>query len=259
MTSGERRCPGRAGRDAPAGARALPRRSRPRAPHARRSARRVLELAQESADQAALDRVARPVLVVDVAARRRRRVRSRPASDADLASVRVREPARVRARLVRRQPASRARPGLVVRGLDSGLELESANALEDPLGHHPLAGERVADHPEPNIWTAAMASTAPRISDWTWPLRSPLRIQSSRNGVQAASAASRRAPAATREHPQRLVQGVGAEDRDRVAAHVARRSSRTGASPASSGWSRSGRARPRPASCPPGSGSPACR
>ena len=92
-----------------------------------------------------------------------------------------------------------------------------------------------------------------------WPLRSPLRIQSSRNGVQAASAATPRRAGDDREHPQRLVQDVGAEDGERVAAHVGGRSSRRGATRGSPGWCRSGRARPRPASCPPGSGSRACR
>ena len=42
--------------------------------------------------------------------------------------------------------------------------------------------------PRANIWTAASISTAPRISDWMWPLRSPFRIQSIRKGDQAASA-----------------------------------------------------------------------
>ena len=51
--------------------------------------------------------------------------------------------------------------------------------------------------PRANICTAAIASTAPRISDWMWPLESPLRIQSARNGVQAASAAIASTTAAT--------------------------------------------------------------
>ena len=51
--------------------------------------------------------------------------------------------------------------------------------------------------PSANICTAASTSTAPRISDWMWPLRSPLRIKSARNGVQATSASTAKTAAAT--------------------------------------------------------------
>ena len=65
-----------------------------------------------------------------------------------------------------------------------------------------------------------MKRTAPRISDWMWPLLSPLRIQSSRNGIQAASASTPTTSAGGGEHPQRLVAGVDAQDREPVAPHV---------------------------------------
>ena len=92
-----------------------------------------------------------------------------------------------RARSRRRglRPARR----LEVRGLDAGLELEPAHPLEDPLGDHPLAGERVADDPERRTSAPRRPrSTAPRISDWTCPVESPLRIKSSTNGIHAATA-----------------------------------------------------------------------
>ncbi len=53
-----------------------------------------------------------------------------------------------------------------------------------------------------------------------WPPESPLKIQSIRNGVQAASAATRDDDRGGREDPQRLVHRVGAEDREGVAADV---------------------------------------
>ena len=37
---------------------------------------------------------------------------------------------------------------LVVRGLDAERQLDPPHPLEDPLRHHPLAGEQVADHAE---------------------------------------------------------------------------------------------------------------
>ena len=42
--------------------------------------------------------------------------------------------------------------------------------------------------PSAKSWTAAMNSTAPRISDWMWPELSPFKIQSIRKGIQAAIA-----------------------------------------------------------------------
>ena len=50
--------------------------------------------------------------------------------------------------------------------------------------------------PSANICTAASISTAPRISDWMWPLRSPLRMKSARNGVHAARASTEKIAAA---------------------------------------------------------------
>src|SRR5688500_10756749 len=38
--------------------------------------------------------------------------------------------------------------GLVMRGLDPELQLDSPHALEDALGHHPLSRKQVADHAE---------------------------------------------------------------------------------------------------------------
>ena len=74
--------------------------------------------------------------------------------------------------------------------------------------------------PSANSWIGAMKRTAPRISDWMWPLLSPLRIQSSRNGSQAASARIATRTPAVDEDPHRLVAGVDAEDREAVAADV---------------------------------------
>ena len=45
--------------------------------------------------------------------------------------------------------------------------------------------------PSAKSCTAAMKRTAPRISDWMWPLLLPLKIQSIRNGSQAARASAR--------------------------------------------------------------------
>ena len=53
-----------------------------------------------------------------------------------------------------------------------------------------------------------------------WPVLSPLKIQSIRNGSQAARARIATTSAGGGEDPQRLVAGVDAEDRERVAAHV---------------------------------------
>ena len=44
--------------------------------------------------------------------------------------------------------------------------------------------------PSANSWIATMNRTAPSSSDWMWPERSPLAIQSTRNGIQAATAAT---------------------------------------------------------------------
>ena len=112
--------------------------------------------------------------------------------------------------------------------------------------------------PRANICTAASTSTAPRISDWMWPLRSPFRIQSSRNGDHAATARTPKRKREHHEHPQRLVQRVGAEDRERVSADVRGGRAEPGATRARWGSSRPGRPRSRPTSCPPGSGSRAC-
>ena len=48
------------------------------------------------------------------------------------------------------RPALRSLLGaaLVVRGLDPERQLDPPHPLEDALGHHPLAGEEVADHAE---------------------------------------------------------------------------------------------------------------
>ena len=45
--------------------------------------------------------------------------------------------------------------------------------------------------PRAKSCTAAMNRTAPRISDWMWPVLSPLKIQSIRNGSQAQKARKR--------------------------------------------------------------------
>ena len=62
------------------------------------------------------------------------------------------------------EPAIRSRAGrlgLQMRRRDAGLELEPAHPLEDPLGDHPLAGERVADDPERRT-SAPRSAPAPR-------------------------------------------------------------------------------------------------
>ena len=45
--------------------------------------------------------------------------------------------------------------------------------------------------PRAKSCTAAMKRTAPRISDCTWPVLSPLKIASTRNGSQAQKARKR--------------------------------------------------------------------
>ena len=86
--------------------------------------------------------------------------------------------------------------------------------------------------------TAALKSTAPRISDWTWPAPSPLDVGDDEARRTATSASDEEQRARASEDPQRLVLGVDAEDRDRVAAHVAPTSTGTAATRASCGFVR---------------------
>ncbi len=65
------------------------------------------------------------------------------------------------------------RARFVVRRRDAELQLDPPHALERALRHHALRGEQVADHAERPHHAAAMNSTAPRISDCTWPLPLP--------------------------------------------------------------------------------------
>ena len=74
--------------------------------------------------------------------------------------------------------------------------------------------------PSANSCTAAMKRTAPRISDWMWPVLSPLKIQSIRNGSQASQGEQEDDGAGGGEGAQRLVAGVDPQDRRPVAAHV---------------------------------------
>ena len=67
--------------------------------------------------------------------------------------------------------------------------------------------------------TAALNSTAPRISDWTWPRPEP-PIQATMKRVQTPTAREPDDERQRHEDPQRLVLGVDAEDRDAVAPHV---------------------------------------
>ena len=67
--------------------------------------------------------------------------------------------------------------------------------------------------------TAALNSTAPRISDWTWPAPSPW-TQATKKRVQTTVATAPTSDAARHEDAQRLVHRVDAEDREAVAAHV---------------------------------------
>ena len=45
-------------------------------------------------------------------------------------------------------PSVARRAALVVGGLDAERQLDPPHPLEDPLRHHPLPGEQVADHAE---------------------------------------------------------------------------------------------------------------
>ena len=77
--------------------------------------------------------------------------------------------------------------------------------------------------PRAKSWIAAMKRTAPRISDWMWPLELPLKIASIRNGSQAQIARTKTTSGGGDEDPQRLVAGVDPQDRQRVAPHVGAR------------------------------------
>ena len=122
-----------------------------------------------------------------------------------------------RAPVVGSWPVGR-RARLVVRRRHAELELDAADALEDPLQRDPLAESRSPMTPSAASTIAALNSTAPRISDCTWPAPSP-EMRSRRSGPTRP----RDEPDQDRgghEDAQRLVHRVDAEDRDPVAPDV---------------------------------------
>ena len=115
----------------------------------------------------------------------------------------------------------RSRAALVVGGLDPERQLDPPHPLEDPLGHHPLAGEQVADHPEGE--ELHRGDEEDRAEDQRLDVAGAVAVEDRVDQERQPGGEGEQEDdgAGGGEGAQRLVAGVDAEDRRAVAAHVA--------------------------------------
>src|SRR5919204_258145 len=122
----------------------------------------------------------------------------------------------------RRSPSALARrmgAGLVVRRRDLELQLDAADALEDPLGHDPLAVEEVAEDAQRAQHDGGVEEhgTEDQRLHVAGAVAADVRDDEARERDERGDEEHERE---SHEDAQRLVLRVDAGDRDRVAAHV---------------------------------------